>query len=415
MFAISSLFYVASNKAGGVIGRIMQMYLVAWFIWSVYYLVSNLNEIIQSEYLYQNTFFLIIFIIFPYFPIYIFFFYEKVSGIKKREIKRQIAYEAVNVDYKFSIPLELGVENSIKFQVNNPTNLKIKNVWVRVIFPDAITCSSPQISFGTLAPMSSGTIHLPFIPLSSDISHFGYLDLYFEVDNFSFTKNQISLGNHVVICSHFLINSVIHDPLKFGFESALAINIENRFSSPLSDVRVNCSFQKGIEFNSEHFKIDVLNSGSFKPLDIIILPKSTSITGIGYFSISFLLNGNQCHIGPVEFVKSSLIVPDLSIRLNSPDFFYKDIPATIGVVAENTSEDTLFNVCFSSCFPSFVDCKSPTACVSDIAPGASRYASIDLKPNVSGKVNFGNMNISFEINGITCQKEPIYLGTHNVV
>ena len=415
MFIIGSFIYVASNKANGVVGRIMQIYLLAWIIWSVYYITNNVAGIIQSEYLYQTAFFLLLFIVLPYFPIYVFWLYEKVIGIKKRELRRQNAYGSVNATYKFSTPLELGIENSLQFQVNNPTDLKIKNTWVRVIFPDSVKCTSSQVSFGTLDPMSSTTINLPFIPLSTDLSHFGYFDLYFELEKRSFTKSQLSLGKHVVVCSHFLIDSVIHDQLKFGFDSSITINLENRFPYPLTDFHVICSFQKGIDPSSEHFKMDVFDPGSFKPFNFTILPKSTGITEIGYFNIGFLLNGNQCYIGPVEFLRSELIVPDLKIRLNLPDYFYKDILATIGIVSENTSDDALLNVCFSSCFPSFLDCKLPTACVSDIAPGESRYASIDLKPNVSGKVNFGNLNISFEVNGITCQKDPIYLGTHNVV
>jgi hypothetical protein len=38
-----------------------------------------------------------------------------------------------------------------------------------------------------------------------------------------------------------------------------------------------------------------------------------------------------------------------------------------------------------------------------------------IKPVNAGQIDLGNLNISFEVNDITLQKEPIDMGTHGVV
>ncbi|WP_406662167.1 hypothetical protein V7O66_05980 [Methanolobus sp. ZRKC3] len=320
----------------------------------------------------------------------------------------------MNANYRFPIPIELGLKNPLYFEVNNPSDLGIKNVWIRVNLPDAIRCTSPHIRIGDIGPNSSGTAHIAFIPTSTSKVDFGHFDLYFELESRKYIKEKLPLGKHEIECSYLLVDSVLAAPLKFGLELPLAINLENHFPQPLTDVQVKCFFSKGIDFDTDTFKINSLASGFVQPLNINILPKSTKISKIGYFNVNFMLDDNYCHIPRVEFEKSELILPELHIRLNIPDVFYKDMPATIGIIVENRSDELLSNVCFSSCFPSFVDCQLPKTCIAEIQLGASRYAAIDLKPNVSGKVNFGNLNISFEVNGILCQKEPIDLGTYNV-
>jgi hypothetical protein len=362
----------------------------------------------------QIVFRIFLFIILPYLPVYTFWLYELLSGIKKRDLRHNCVLGSINISYKLSCPIELGVENSIYFQVNNPADVLIKNAWLRAILPDNMVCINSHVSLGNLPPLSSSAVSLTFVPLCAGNSNLGYFDVYFELEKRKHIKNQLSLGNHVVECSHLLVDSSLASPLKFGFESIMAVKLQNRFSYPLTNIRVECFFAKGLDFDSASFDIIEMQPGSVQSLKFNILPKNTEIKGIGYFNISFTINGRHCQINAIEFDRNELILPDLDIRLNIPDYFYKDIPATIGIVTENRSEDSILNVCFSSCFPSFVDCQLPTVCINKIESKASRYASIDLIPNVSGKINFGNLNISFEVNGVICQKEPLYLGTHNV-
>jgi hypothetical protein len=94
---------------------------------------------------------------------------------------------------------------------------------------------------------------------------------------------------------------------------------------------------------------------------------------------------------------------------------YSEVGNSIGIYVDNRSDDVLHNVCFNSCFSSFVECHEPNVCIAEIQPHSSGFTSLVVKPVNPGKIDFGNLNFSFEVNEMICQQEPFDLGTHKVV
>jgi hypothetical protein len=192
------------------------------------------------------------------------------------------------------------------------------------------------------------------------------------------------------------------------------ISLSNRLSFPVNDVQVKCSFQNGIDPDMDSFSIACMEAGCGHSITLKVIPKAIGEISLGHFNVEFRLNGNSCHVGPVGFGVRRILAPDLHIRMNRPDTLYKGIPASIGFIVENRSDEVLSNICLSSCFSSQIECMIPMVSIDQILPACARYISLGIRPLTKGKTDLGNLNVSFEVNNILCRKEPIVLGVHRI-
>lgn len=420
---IRSFPHALLNRAGGLPGIFFQLYSLVWILWTAFFIYGGADGIPSIAYIRSLGYpgvpsslpSVFICILIPYLPVYLFWIYDTTLGNRKRMQKELQAYESVKLDPRLPSRMELGMGSSVSFQISNPTRSKIENIWIRTVFPECIRCDSPQVSAGELKPGSSKSVSIAFVPLCAGKADMGLVEFYFEMKGKEFRKEPFSMGTHEIACSYLDISAGIPDLLKFGHAAPVQIDLKNASHLTLTGLSVKCFFSRGIDSDSSDFTLADIGPGSARSLSFDIIPKTVNESSLGYFNVRFSINGNRCYVGPVDLGKHPIRVPDLEIRMTMPDYFYKDVPATIGLIADNRSDESLSNICFTSCFSSQIECESPIVSIRDIGPGSSRYTSLSMKPVTGGKVDLGNLNISFEVNSALCYKEPISLGIYKIL
>jgi hypothetical protein len=435
---ICSLSYSLLNKARGPSGYIFQMYSIVWIMWLAFFTVGMFHPLSSATGL-QNLAYslmpaaavamlpalipvsvpvlfltLLMFVIFPYMPVHAFWLHEKNSGVTKRRQKGMHVCRSMTVDCSLPESVEVGFPCIVSFRLSNPTDLDVENVWLRWVFPGQLRCDLSQMSLGALARESSGYVSMPFVPLSTGRIPIGSVDLYFEIRGQKYTKNSIPVGACNVNCSCLSVNTSVPEVLQFGKKVPVGIYLTNRLSFSIDDVQVKCSFQEGIDSDVASFSIGSMQAGSGQAVSLNMVPKIIGDISLGQFNIELRLNGNVCHAGPVGFEVCRILAPDLHVRMNRPDTLYKGIPASIGFIVENCSDEVLSSICLSSCFSSQIECMVPTVSIDHLLPASSRYISLGIRPLTKGKTDLGNLNVSFEVNNILCRKEPIVLGVHRI-
>lgn len=432
-----SLSYALLNRAGGTSGAVFQIYSLVWIMWLAFFMVAMLYQQSYSPglQLLANSlmpswsalpadgtavpfpaflFALMLFVVVPYMPVHLFWIYEERVGISNRRLRGAQVCGAAAVDCNLFGNIELGFPCTITFRVSNPSSTDMGNVWLRWAFPTAFRCDSHQVRLGTVKAGSSGYVSIPFVPLQTGSTSIGSADLYFEIRRQQYTKYNISQGICTVICSSVYVNTDVPDVLQFGEEAVLGIYLANRLSCPMDDVRVKCYFRDGIDPGPTLLNAGTLHGGSGQMLNLNIVPRIIGEFSLGHFEVQFRLGANACITGPEGFGVQRVLAPELNVRMNTPDTLYKGIPASLGFILENRSDEQLFNICLSSCFSSQIECEVPTIRIENMAPSASRYASIAIRPLTSGKADLGNLNMSFEVNGMLCRMEPLVLGIHKI-
>lgn len=432
-----SLSYALLNRAGGTSGAVFQIYSLVWIMWLAFFLVAvvyrqSYSPVLQplasslmsswsalpadgtAVSLPVFVLSLTLFVLVPYVPVHVFWVYEDRVGISRRRLRGAQVCEAAIVECNLSGSLELGFPCTVNFRVSNPSDIDMGNVWLRWVFPGALRCDSPQVRLGTVRAGSSGYVSIPFVPLYTGKTSLGSADLYFEIRRQQYTKYNISQGTCTVICSSIYVNTSVPEVLKFGEEAVLGIYLANRLSCSLEDVQVKCCLKDGIDPGLIILSAGTLHQGSGQVLNLSIVPKIIGEFSPGHFEVHFRLGANACIAGPEELGVQHVLAPELYVRMNTPDTLYKGIPASLGFIVENRSEEPLSNISLSSCFSSQVECEVPTICIEGLLPSSSRYASLAIRPLTSGKTDLGNLNVSFEVNGIMCRMEPIVLGVHKI-
>ncbi|WP_094228179.1 hypothetical protein [Methanolobus psychrotolerans] len=409
-----SFSHALLNEAGGRSGLFFWSYVFLWIALTSYFIVSrllSLHERTDLIYLASAP----IYIILLYVPIYIFWLYEKKIGIEKRRIKEIQLVDTVNAEYKFAEPVETGFNSMLFLRLNNPTEKLIENIWIRAVFPVTVRCDKPVLSLGSLEPMSSLTASLPFVPLTSGTLSMGYYDLYFEIHGHKHQKPPVFLGNIDISYSFLKVDVKIPEPLRLGHSSIITTKIENRSNVNLDKLQIKCFFHRGLSYDTAFSDTKSMAPGSDYSVIYSITPTIESKIDVGHFDILLNIGGNNCKIGPVAFGEYYVQVPNINIKINIPKTLYSEIGNSIGIYVENRSDEMIHNICFNSCFSSFVECHNPGVCIPEVQPYSSGYTSLVIKPANTGKIDLGNLNFSFEVNGALCQQEPIVLGIHGVV
>ncbi len=409
-----SLSHALQNKAGGRTGLFFQAYAFLWIVLSTYLIVSlilSINNKLDLVYVASAP----IYIFLLYTIIYIFWTYEKKVGIERRRVKELQVVDSVNLEYKFTEPAELGFNNMLFFRVNNPTEKRIENIWIRAVFPGTIRCDKPILNLGDLEPMSSVPSSFSFIPLLAGNVSTGYCDLYLEINNNKHQKSPIFFGNIDIVHSYFGLNIEILEELRLGHSSTISVKMKNTLNVDLTNLHIMSSFPEGLKYDTAFSDTKNMTPGSSYSVTYQVMPTIPGTLDIGYFEILFTLGGNNCKIGPVAFGEQHIGIPDVKVKVNVPETLYCEVGNTLSIYVENISDEIVSNVCFNSCFSSFIECHNTGTCIPEIQPHASAYTSLAIKPISAGKIDLGNLNFSFEVNEILCQQEPIDLGTHEVV
>ncbi len=409
-----SIFYTLENRTGGKIGIFFQFYVFLWFVITSFFVATtilSLNEGPDPVYIASAP----VVIILLYIPIYLFWIYEDRIGIEKRRIREMQDVDAVNVEYRFPDSVELGFRNKLYIRVNNPTEKSVENIWIRVMFPVTVLCDKPVMPLGSLKPHSSLTASLSFVPTLAGKLSFGYYDLYLEVCGNKHQKAPFFLEDINVNHTYLCIDPNIEDTLHVGHDKQIIIKIRNNANVELYDMHVKCSFSENLKYDTAFSKKWTMIPGAEIDAIYNIIPCAGRKINLGHFEVLFKIAGNNCKIGPTELGERIVQVPDVDVDIKIPDTLYSEAGNSIGIYVHNRSNETIHNVCFNSCFSSFIDCHNPNACIPLIQPESSGFTSLVVKPVKPGKIDLGNLNFSFEVNEILCTEEPFYMGMHQVI
>jgi hypothetical protein len=409
-----SLTYTLQNEAGGRTGIFFQFYVFLWVMFTTFLTVTRILSVTSRPdpiYLASAPMYIIIL----YLPIYAFWIYEKKIGIERRRIREMQVVDSVTVDYKFADSVELGFKNPLYLRVNNPTDKKIENIWMRTVFPATVLCSKPVLCLGSLEPGSSICANISFVPLVAGNLSMGYYDLYFEVDGHKHQKPPYFYENIKINHSYLPLNVDIGNKFRFGHDSKITFKLINKSNIELGELHVKCSFPEHINYDSAFSETKNLSPGSVFNTEYRITPAKGGEVDFGKYEVFFKIGGNNCKVEPVSFGKYYIQTPEVNVRIKIPESLYSEVGNSIGIYVDNKSDDILHNVCFNSCFSSFIECHDPNACIGEIQAHSSGFTSLVVKPINPGKIDFGNLNFSFEVNEIICLQEPFDLGVHKVV
>jgi hypothetical protein len=409
-----SVTYTLQNEAGGRTGIFFQFYVFLWVMLTTFFTVTRILSVTSRPdpiYLASAP----MYILLLYVPLYVFWIYEKKVGIEKRRIGEMQIVDSVNVEYRFADSIELGFKNPLYLRVNNPSKKRIENIWLRAVFPATVLCGKPVLNLGSLDPGSSICANISFVPLIAGNLSMGYYDLYLEVDRHKHQKPPFFFENIKVNHSYLPLNVNIEEQIKFGHERKISFKMMNKSNIELTELHVKCSFTDHLNYDTAFSETKNLSPGAVFAAEYRITPTKGGEIEFGKYEIFFKLGGNNCKIEPVTFGKHFVQTPEVYVRIKMPDSLYSEVGNSIGIYMDNKSDDILKNVCFNSCFSSFIECHEPNACIDEIQPHSSGYTSLVVKPVNNGKIDFGNLNFSFEVNDIICQQEPFDLGIHKVV
>ncbi|MDY0388691.1 MAG: hypothetical protein RBT65_16525 [Methanolobus sp.] len=410
---VKSLSHALQNKAGGGSGLFFQIYAFLWIVVSTYLIISlilSINNKLNLVYAASAPIYIFLF----YTIIYIFWTYEKKVGIEKRRVNELQIVDFINLEYKFTEPAELGFNNMLFFRINNPTEKIIENVWIKAVFPRTVRCDKPVLNLGDIQAMSFASSSFAFVPLLSGTVKMGYCDLYLEINKNKHQKPPIFFGNINIAHSCIRLNIELLEALRLGHGSTVSIKIENTLNVNLVNLYVKAYFSDRIKSDTVFSDTKNIVPGSSYDITYQVMPTNVGTLIIGYFEIIFTLGNNNCMIGPVDFGEQHIQMPDVNVKVNVPETLYSEVANTLSIYVENRSDEFISNVCFNSCFSSFIECYNTDACIPEIQPHSSAYASLVIKPINAGKIDLGNLNFSFEVNEILCQQDPIDLGTHEV-
>ncbi|WP_292467361.1 hypothetical protein [Methanolobus sp.] len=410
---VKAIVYSLQNEAGGRSGLFFQFYVFLWIVVTSFFAVTRILSVSERPdpiYIASAP----VYIILLYAPIHVFWTYEKNVGIERRRVKEMQLVDSVNIEYKFTEPAEMGFSNFLYLRLNNPTEKPIENIWIRAVFPATIRCDKPVLNLGSLEPVSSLTASFSFVPLVAGSLSMGYYELYFEISNHEHQKPPIFFGNVNSVHSYLALDFELHEPFKFGHSSALSIRMKNYSNRNLDKLHVKCFFAKGFNYDTAFSETTTLLPGSSYEVLHEVTPTIGGMPDLGHFDVMFEIEGNSCMIGDVAFGEHYIQIPEIDIKINMPEILYSEVGNTIGIHVGNKSSEVISNVCFNSCFTSFIECHKPNVCIPAIQPYSSGYVSLVIKPVNSGRIDLGNLNYSFEVNDVVFQKEPIDLGTHGV-
>jgi len=411
---VKSLTYTLQNEAGGRTGIFFQFYVFLWVMLTTFFIVTRILSVTSRPdpiYIASAP----MYVILLYVPLYVFWMYEKKIGIERRRVREIQVVDSVNVDYRFADTVELGFKNPLYLRVNNPTGKHIENIWLRAVFPATVLCSKPVLYLGSLEPGSSICANISFVPLIAGSLSMGYYDLYFEVDRHKHQKPPFFFENIKISHTYLPLNIDINDQLRFGHQTRISFKMINKSNIELVELHVKCSFPEHLNYDTAFSETKNLAPGSIFNTEYLITPGKGGEIDLGSFEIFFKIGGNNCKIGSEQFGKHYVQTPEVNVRIKIPESLYSEVGNSIGIYVDNRSDDVLHNVCFNSCFSSFVECHEPNVCIAEIQPHSSGFTSLVVKPVNPGKIDFGNLNFSFEVNEMICQQEPFDLGTHKVV
>ena len=203
--------------------------------------------------------------------------------------------------------------------------------------------------------------------------------------------------------------------MKLGIENNIRIVVNNPTNTPLHDLKFKTNLPKHIKSNNPISKLDVVFPQSSVNLAIPIIPMSVDNIPLGDMEITFLIYNQLYKKKPIALGTHAVIEPELDVEIHVQDQLKLDLENPVKIIVNNRTNTQISNINFKTNFPSHIICDKTTAQITNIPPHSSKYTTILIIPKIADKIDFGNLDMSVEINGNTYEKKPIAIGIHEAV
>lgn len=206
-----------------------------------------------------------------------------------------------------------------------------------------------------------------------------------------------------------------HVPLKLGVENPVKITVNNKTETTISNIHLKSNFPKSVICNETIVLIDEVSAESSESKTLLVTPKVANEINLGDLRITLEINGNPYEKEPVKIGIFDVIPPEIDIKIDVPNPLKVGIENPVKITVKNQSDVTLSNVQIETHFSRLITCEETIVHTDDIPANLSEYTAIFITPRMADKINLGDLNISYNINDNTYEKEPIAMGTYEAV
>ena len=117
----------------------------------------------------------------------------------------------------------------------------------------------------------------------------------------------------------------------------------------------------------------------------------------------------------VNRTKIQNTLDSIKFQIDAPNPLKLDVENPIKITVNNQNDIPIYNIQIQSDISSLVKCDKPIEQIKTVLPKSSEYTAIFITPKLAGQINLGNLHISCDIDNNTYEKEPIAMGTYEVI
>jgi energy-coupling factor transporter transmembrane protein EcfT len=230
-----------------------------------------------------------------------------------------------------------------------------------------------------------------------------------------FDNKKIKTRNEKQIKASIDIKIESYNPLKLGVENPLKITVNNKSETTISNIHLITNFPKSVICNKTITLINEVPAGSSQSKNLSVTPTSTGEINLSNLAVTLEIDDFPYEKEPVEIGVYNVIPPEIDIKIDVPNPLKVGIENPVKVTVKNQSDVLLSNVQIETHFSKLIMCDESTVHTDDIPANSSEYTAIFITPRMADKINLGELDISYNINGNTYKKEPIAIGTYEAV
>ncbi|HJH30080.1 MAG TPA: hypothetical protein C5S51_10410 [Methanosarcinaceae archaeon] len=206
-----------------------------------------------------------------------------------------------------------------------------------------------------------------------------------------------------------------HIPLKLGVENPVKITVNNKTETTISNIHLKSNFPKSVICNETIVLIEEVPEGLSKSITLLVTPTVANEINLDDLEITLDINGNPYEKEPVKIGIFDVIPPEIDIQIDVPNPFKVGMENPVKITVKNQSDVLLSNVQIETHFSRLITCDETIVHTDNIPSNSSEYTAIFITPRMADKINLGDLNLSYDINGNTYEKEPIAMGIYEAV
>ena len=312
-------------------------------------------------------------------------------------------------------PLKFGVKNPLKITVNNKTQTIISNIHLKTNFPKSVICNESIISIDKISAGLTEFRTILIIPTIADKIDLANLEITLEINKNIYKKEPVEIGIFDVNPPEIDIQIDVPNPLKAAIENPVEITVNNQSDVSISNVHLIPKLSNFAICNETIILIDEVPAGSSESKTLLVTPTITNEIDMGYLEMTLEINGKRYEKYPVEIGIFDVMPLEIDIQIDMPNPLKVGIENPIKITVNNQSNVLLSSVQIKTNFSRLIMCNESIVHTDDIPANSSEYTVIFITPRIADKINFGDLNLSYDINGNAYENKPISIGTYEAI